>query len=124
MEPARTQAAWRTLDTLLTVGTLGSMTDGPYSPTVILIYSGFFRDEMPWISEVALNAYRALTDRRRDASREARRLIKVLEMSRLFIADLSASPKLTNIVLSDFLEYLQYFAAPTVPVPLDEEPAV
>ena len=45
-------------------------------------------------------------------------------MSRLFIADLSASPKLTNIVLSDFLEYLQYFAAPTVPVPLDEEPAV
>jgi hypothetical protein len=103
---------------------VGSMTDGPYSPTVILIYSGFFRDEMPWISEVALNAYRALTDRRRDASREARRLIKVLEMSRLFIADLSASPKLTNIVLSDFLEYLQYFAAPTVPVPLDEEPVV
>ena len=28
MEPARTQAAWRTLDTLLTVGTLGSTTDG------------------------------------------------------------------------------------------------
>ena len=28
MKPARTQVAWRTLDTLLTVGTLGSMTDG------------------------------------------------------------------------------------------------
>lgn len=111
----------------LSPGTLrdivGSMTEGPYSPTVILIYSGFFRDEMPWISEVALNAYRALTDRRRDAAREARRLIKVLEMSRYFISDLSASPKLSNLVLSDFLEYLQYFAAPAVPAPQDEEPA-
>jgi RNA polymerase sigma factor (sigma-70 family) len=28
MEPARAQSAWRTLDTLLTVGTLGAMTDG------------------------------------------------------------------------------------------------
>ena len=28
MEPLRTQTAWRTLDTLLTVGTLGAMTDG------------------------------------------------------------------------------------------------
>ena len=28
MEPGRTQAAWRALDTLLTVGTLGSMSDG------------------------------------------------------------------------------------------------
>ena len=28
MEPSRTQSAWRTLDTLLTVGTLGAMTDG------------------------------------------------------------------------------------------------
>jgi hypothetical protein len=102
---------------------VGSMTDGPYSPTVILIYSGFFRDEMPWISEVALNAYRALTDRRRDAYREARRLIKVLEMSRIFIADLSASPKLSNIVLSDFLDYLQYFAAPAAPAPEETEPA-
>ncbi len=28
MEPGRTQSAWRALDTLLTVGTLGSMSDG------------------------------------------------------------------------------------------------
>jgi hypothetical protein len=110
----------------LSPGTLrdivGSITDGPYSPTVILIYSSFFRDEMPWISEVALNAYRALTDRRRDAAREARRLIKVLEMSRFFISDLSASPKLAEMVLSDFLGYLQYFAVPSAPTARNEEP--
>lgn len=108
----------------LSPGTLrdivGSMTDGPYSPTVILLYSGFLRDEMPWVSEVALNAFRALTDRRRDAVREVRRLVKVLEMSRFYISDLSASPKLANMVLSDFLEYLHYFAAPAAK---NDEPA-
>ena len=88
---------------------VGSVADGPYSPVVILIYSGFFRDELPWISEVALNAYRALTDRRRGAAREARRLIKVLEMSRYFLSDLSSNPRLANMVLDDFISHLQYY---------------
>lgn len=100
---------------------VGSVSDGPHSPVVILIYSSFFREEIPWISEVALNAYRALADRRRGATREVQHLIRILEMSRYFISDLSSNPRFADMVLGDFINHLQPYVRPSALSVTNEE---
>lgn len=52
----------------------------PGDPLGILIIASMFREEMPWVYELASDAYRAIRERRSDAPHAFRRLRRAIEM--------------------------------------------
>lgn len=52
--------------------------DGPEDPTILLMMAGYFRDDIPWIYELCVEAFRAISSGRKDADRAVRRLDRAL----------------------------------------------
>jgi len=57
--------------------------DGPHDPINLLVIGSLLRDDMPWVYELALEAYRAIKSGKiDDAKKSHRKFVEVLEMLR------------------------------------------
>ena len=94
--------------------------DGPDDPIQLLIVASLFREEIPWLYELALEAYRAIRSGETKAAHEAYRRFKdALEALRRgpFLDMMGIDNKTTHMMLMDTLEFL-----PSFDFSLDEMP--
>lgn len=90
--------------------TLYSALDGPDDPLAVLVFAGVFRDEVPWIYDLALEAYRELSRPHRGANRAAHDLLRRVEMTMMrthFFEELGMDPRLVQAALSELRRILE-----------------
>lgn len=88
------------------------ISDGPDDPIQLLVLASLFRDELPWLYELALEAYRAIRSGDSKTAHEAYRRFKdALEALRRgpYLDMLGMDSKMVHMVLMDAIEYLPSF---------------
>jgi TIR domain len=88
------------------------ISDGPDDPIQLLILASLFREEVPWLYELALEAYRAIRSGDSKIAHDAyRRFKEALETLRRgpFLEMLGMDSKMVHMVLMDTLEFLPSF---------------
>lgn len=89
-----------------------SLSDDPHDPIQILIFFSMFRDDLPWLYELALSFYRGISDGNRDQAQTAfDKLKRALEMgSRGPLFDiLGVDNKMMQMMLMDAREFIPAF---------------
>jgi hypothetical protein len=70
----------RRLDPILMEEMVHALGEGPEDPVWLLVAAGMFRDDMPWLYELAVDAYRAATEGAQgDVDRAMGRLLRTTE---------------------------------------------
>lgn len=85
---------------------------GPGDPIQLLVFASMFRDDFPWLYELALDAYRASRDGNVPASREAMsRFNEAVRMMRRgpMLEMAGADSKAMHMMLMEFMEYMPLF---------------
>lgn len=98
---------------------------GPDDPVQILIVSSFFKDELPWLYELGLEAYRALTNRSRIGAKGAlSRYRDALQMAKSgrFMDMFGIDSKMTQMMLMEAIEFMSILDWDNGPL-LDDENA-
>lgn len=84
--------------------------DEPDNPIGFLVYGAFFRDEMPWLYELALESYKTLVSGKRiEASSTIKRLATILDNRTSFQLVKLNDPKTLSQMRYEFLRYLQRY---------------
>jgi len=86
-----------------------SISGGPEDPIQLLVYFSFFKDEAPWLYELALDLYRAITsDDRRRAQEAHGKLKRALDMARRgpFYEMFGLDSKMAHMMLMDAREFI------------------
>lgn len=81
------------------------MGDGPRDPINLLIFASFLREDMPWVYELGLEAYRAIKSGKVKEARVAhRKFIDVIEAIRHtpFIEESGMDRKLMHMISESF----------------------
>lgn len=92
--------------------------DDPNDPIGILILVSPLRDDLPWLYEMAVDAYRAISERRRNSLRSVNRLLRALEMTLhgpFPVEEFGIDPRTMDIVLHELPRYVERFAEPPRP---------
>lgn len=85
---------------------------GPDDPIQILLIASFFRDDLPWLYELALEAYRSIrSGNRSNASASYRRFRQGIEMLRRgpMLDMLGMDSRMTHMLLVDLMETMPPF---------------
>lgn len=85
------------------------VSDGSRDPIRLLIFASFLRDEVPWIYELALDAYRSIKSGKFDEARLAhRKLVEAVEMLQRgpFLEDLGVDRRTIHMVLREGLSVI------------------
>lgn len=85
------------------------MMDGPSDPIQLLILASFFREEAPWLYEIALETYRAIrSGDATEASRAVQRYREALEMLHHmpFLEVFGREDKMMHMMLMDALDFM------------------
>ena len=88
------------------------MADGPDDPIQLLVAASMFREDLPWLYELALEAYRAIrSGDSKLAHNSFNRFKDALEVIRRgpFLEMLGIDSKITHMMLMDTLEFLPSF---------------
>lgn len=86
-----------------------SISDDPNDPLQILVFFGMFKDDVPWLYELALDFYRAITSNNRTQARAAhRKLTRALELARRgpMLELLGGDSKMLHMMLMDARELM------------------
>ncbi len=86
-----------------------SLSDEPYDPIQILIFFSLFRDELPWLYELALAFYRAISEGNREQAQASfEKLKRALEMGSRgpFFDMLGVDSKMAHMLLMDAREFI------------------
>lgn len=89
--------------------------DGPGDPLGILVVASMFRDELPWMYELASDAYRAIREKRSDASQAIRRFRRAIEMvahGRFPLEEFGLDPEMVMMAVHDLERYSGRFEDP------------
>jgi len=92
----------------------------PDDPIAILILASAVRDDAPWLYELGLNAYEAISGRRRDADRAVRRFLRAIEgtLRGPFVEDLGIDPRTLEMILHELPRFVdRYLRSPEADPP-------
>ncbi len=93
----------------------------PGDPVMLLMFASFCRDEVPWLYELAMDAYRAARAGNRAEAKETlqrlRRASKFM-MEGPFMEELGADPRMLHMLLRD-MEHMLHLEAPDESQPSD-----
>ena len=87
----------------------------PDDPLGILVMASAFRDEMPWLYELASDAYRAISEKSSDASHALQRFRRVLEgvaHGRFPMEELGLDPEIMMMAIHDLDRYSAHLEQP------------
>lgn len=101
--------------------------DGPGDPIQLLVFASLFRDELPWLYEMALEAYKAIRSKNRlQATESCHRFKRAVEALRRgpFLDMLGIDSKSTHMMLMDSIEMMPFFdfEADDLPSPSKKSP--
>jgi hypothetical protein len=88
-----------------------SVAEGPRDPIQILFFAGLLRDDVPWLYELALEAYRAIrTGKKEEGQKSLQRFRDALElMKRIpFFEELGLDRMALIMMRSDFMETFEF----------------
>ena len=87
---------------------------GPEDPIVILIVGSVLRDDLPWLYEMSLEAYRAVELHRRDARSKVLRFLRGLEaiVRGPFSREFGIDDRLLHWAYSEMQEYAEQLRTP------------
>lgn len=89
---------------------VASVSEESSDPVGLLIYSSFFREELPWIAELSTEAYRAMVGARIDATKAIQSLTVALnDRNRFSLDELTSDPVAMDVLRREFHHYLQRF---------------
>jgi hypothetical protein len=94
------------------------MADGPDDPIGILILASLFRDDAPWLYELAVEAYRAIVGNRRDRKRKVERLLRSLDMTMhgpFPMEELGMDPMTIDMIRHELPRYLDRYVTTAGP---------
>ena len=82
--------------------------DGPDDPVGILVLASLVKDDLPWIYELAVDAYRELNERKRPGNRALRRLMRALEagMRGPLLEEFGLDPRMAEVVFHEMHRYV------------------
>jgi hypothetical protein len=86
-----------------------SISDDPHDPIQLLVFFSLFKDDAPWLYELALELYRAITSRNLRKAQGARdKLKRALDMVRRgpFLEMFGVNEKAAHMVLMDASEFM------------------
>jgi hypothetical protein len=86
-----------------------SISDGPDDPIQILVFFSLFRDDLPWLYELALDFYRAVTAGDRDQAQSTyEKLTRALDMARRgpIFEMFGMDSKMMHMALMDAREFI------------------
>lgn len=88
------------------------VSDGPDDPVGLLVAASLFRDDIPWLYELALEAYRAIAGHRRDSGRAVDRFLRAMErtMHGPMLEEIGADPRTLDILMHEMPRYLERFS--------------
>jgi hypothetical protein len=85
-----------------------SLSDGPDDPIQTLIFFSMFREDAPWLYELALEYFRAVSEKDRDRARKAQsRLRRAVEMVRHSpLLEMMGSDKMLHMMMFEAREFI------------------
>lgn len=88
------------------------VSDGPDDPVGLLVAASLFRDDIPWLYELALEAYRAVAGHRRDSGRAVDRFLRALErtMHGPMLEEMGGDPRTLDVLVHEMPRYLERFS--------------
>jgi len=100
--------------------------EGPRDPVRILIFASLLRDEAPWVYELAVDAYRALTSGpRKDRRQVVRRFLEAFELLQRgpYLEELGIDYSFLKIIRSEFFDLAEFGSEEEIDVIEEETPA-
>jgi hypothetical protein len=88
------------------------LSEDPDDPIGLLVLASVFRDDLPWLYEMAVDAYHAVVDRRPNAERLARRFARAVDMTMhmsLPLEELGADRRALSIVRHELPQLIERY---------------
>jgi len=102
---------------------IGRMSEGPRDPIRILIVASFVREEIPWLYELGLEAYRGMKIGSKDGRRAFRRFMEAFELAqKLPVLDESGIGRpMLHLMRSTYVDMIDFFSRAEAPDDLARE---